>query len=131
MKVFILLLFFLLSFTLNLKIEKFEIISFITCILKSEKLINDLKTFFKLLSEKDYENEFSFLIENFPKDLEELNKCISNKENNNEKNIKSIKNYKYEECMKNNYLCHQRCLLNKIFNYQECIKKCPKCMNYI
>ena len=130
MKVFILL-FFLLSFTLNLKIEKFEIISFITCILKSEKLINDLKTFFKLLSEKDYENEFSFLIENFPKDLEELNKCISNKENNNEKNIKSIKNYKYEECMKNNYLCHQRCLLNKIFNYQECIKKCPKCMNYI
>ncbi len=130
MKVFILL-FFLLSFTLNLKIEKFEIISFITCILKSEKLINDLKTFFKLLSEKDYENEFSFLIENFPKDLEELNKCISNKENNNEKNIKSIKNYKYEECMKNNYLCHQRCLINKIFNYQECIKKCPKCMNYI
>ena len=130
MKVFILLL-FLLSFTLNLKIEKFEIISFITCILKSEKLINDLKTFFKLLSEKDYENEFSFLIENFPKDLEELNKCISNKENNNEKNIKSIKNYAYEECMKNNYLCHQRCLLNKIFNYQECIKKCPKCMNYI
>ncbi len=130
MKVFILL-FFLLSFTLNLKIEKFEIISFITCILKSEKLINDLKTFFKLLSEKDYENELSFLIENFPKDLEELNKCISNKENNNEKNIKSIKNYKYEECMKNNYLCHQRCLINKIFNYQECIKKCPKCMNYI
>ena len=130
MKVFILL-FFLLSFTLNLKIEKFEIISFITCILKSEKLIIDLKTFFKLLSEKDYENEFSFLIENFPKDLEELNKCISNKENNNEKNIKSIKNYKYEECMKNNYLCHQRCLINKIFNYQECIKKCPKCMNYI
>ena len=130
MKVFILLL-FLISFTLNLKIENFEFISFITCILKSEKLINDLKTFFKLLSEKDYENEFSFLIENFPKDLEELNRCISNKENNNEKNIKSIKNYKYEECMKNNYLCHQRCLLNKIFNYQECIKKCPKCMNYI
>ena len=130
MKVFILL-FFLLSFTLNLKIENFEIISFITCILKSEKLINDLKTFFKLLSEKDYENQLSFLIENFPKDLEELNKCISNKENNNEKNIKSIKNYKYEECMKNNYLCHQRCLINKIFNYQECIKKCPKCMNYI
>ena len=130
MKVFILL-FFLLSFTLNLKIEKFEIISFITCILKSEKLINDLKTFFKLLSEKDYENQLTFLIENLPKDLEELNKCISNKENNNEKNIKPIKNYKYEECMKNNYLCHQRCLINKIFNYQECIKKCPKCMNYI
>ena len=128
MKVFILL-FFLLSFTLNLKIEKFEIISFITCILKSEKLINDLKTFFKLLSEKDYENEFSFLIENFPKDLEELNKCISNKENNNEKNIKPIKNYKYEECMKNNYLCHQGCLIYKMFNYQECIKKCPICMS--
>ena len=130
MKVFILLL-FLNSFTLNLKIEKFEFISFITCILKSEKLINDLKTFFKLLSEKDYENQLTFLIENLPKDLEELNKCISNKENNNEKNIKPIKNYKYEECMKNNYLCHQRCLINKIFNYQECIKKCPKCMNYI
>ena len=130
MKVFILLL-FLISFTLNLKIEKFEFISFITCILKSEKLINDLKTFFKLLSEKDYENQLTFLIENLPKDLEELNKCISNKENNNEKNIKPIKNYKYEECMKNNYLCHQRCLINKIFNYQECIKKCPKCMNYI
>ena len=130
MKVFISLL-FLISFTLNLKIEKFEFISFITCILKSEKLINDLKTFFKLLSEKDYENQLSFLIENFPKDLEELNKCISNKENNFEKNIKSIKNYKYEECMKNNYICHQRCLINKIFNYQECIKKCPKCMNYI
>ena len=130
MKVFIVLL-FLLSFTLNLKIEKFEIISFITCILKSEKLINDLKTFFKHLSEKDYENQLTFLIENLPKDLEELNKCISNKENNNEKNIKPINNYKYEECMKNNYLCHQRCLINKIFNYQECIKKCPKCMNYI
>ena len=130
MKVFVLLL-FLISFTLNLKIEKFEFISFITCILKSEKLINDLKTFFNLLSEKDYENQLTFLIENLPKDLEELNKCISNKENNNEKNIKPIKNYKYEECMKNNYLCHQRCLINKIFNYQECIKKCPKCMNYI
>ena len=37
MKVFIVLL-FLLSFTLNLKIEKFEPISFITCILKSETL---------------------------------------------------------------------------------------------
>ena len=130
MKVFILLL-FLISFTLNLKMKNFEFISFITCILKSEKLINDLKTFFKLLSEKDYENQLTFLIENLPKDLEELNKCISNKENNNEKNIKPINNYKYEECMKNNYLCHQRCLINKIFNYQECIKKCPKCMNYI
>ena len=128
MKVFILLL-FLISFTLNLKIEKFEFISFITCILKSEKLINDLNTFFKLLSEKDYENQLSFLIENFPKDLEELNKCISNKENNNEKNIKPIKNYKYEECMKNNYLCHQGCLIYKMFNYQECIKKCPICMS--
>ena len=127
MKVFILLL-FLISFTLNLKIEKFEFISFITCILKSEKLINDLNTFFKLLSEKDYENQLTFLIENLPKDLEELNKCISNKENNFEKNIKPIKNYKYEECMKNNYLCHQRRLINKIFNYQECIKKCPLCM---
>jgi hypothetical protein len=128
MKVFIVLL-FLLSFTLNLKIEKFEPISFITCILKSETLSNDIKSLFKILSEKDYENQISFLLENFPKDLEELNKCLQNKENNNEKNIKPIKNYKYEECMKNNYLCHQGCLIYKMFNYQECIKKCPICMS--
>ena len=127
MKAFIVLL-FLLSFILNLKIEKFEPISFITCILKSETLMNDFNIFSKILFEKDYEKELSFFIENFPKDLEELKKCISIKENNNEKNIKSIKDYKYEECMKNNYLCHQRCLINKIFNYQECIKKCPLCM---
>ena len=127
----IIVLLLLLSFSLNLKIEKFEPISFITCILKSDTLMNDIKTFFKIFSEKDYEKELSFLIENFPKDLEELKICYLIKENNNEKNIKSIKDYKYEECMRNNYLCHQRCLINKIFYYQECIKKCPKCMNYI
>ena len=127
----IIVLLLLLSFSLNLKIEKFEPISFITCILKSDTLMNDIKTFFKIFSEKDYEKELSFLIENFPKDLEELKICYLIKENNNEKNIKSIKNYKYEECMKNNYLCHQGCLIYKMFNYQECIKKCPKCMrNY-
>ena len=127
MKVFIVLL-SLLSFSLSIKTtEKLEPISFLTCILKSEILMNDLKTIFKILSENDYENQSKLLSEILIRDIDELTKCSLYNTDIEGKKIKPIKDYKYEECMKNNYLCHQRCLITKIFNYADCINRCPKC----
>jgi len=127
MKVFIVLL-SLLSFSLNIKlVEKIEPISFLTCILKSEILMNDIQTIYKILSENDYETHSKLLSEILIRDIEELKKCSSIKSDFEGKKIKPIKDYKYEECMKNNYLCHQRCLIYKFFNFADCVKRCPKC----